>query len=159
MILGFGHLERKECGRDNVHISSRFLASLLDSRVPKLEEEELLVRLFRKGLVGGVEEVIKSAILGTGISRPNDLMLLWETDEAVKFNPFLLDLSGVALMCHRMIVAVVVEYLKKMLSLIVASGFKWIRDFESFARLNGFLKLVKFLGFLKITVVVLFENV
>lgn len=31
MILGIGHLEHKEYGRDNVHISSRFLASLFDS--------------------------------------------------------------------------------------------------------------------------------
>lgn len=87
MILGSSHLEHKEYGRDNMPISSWFLASLLNNRVPKMEAKELLVRLFRKDLVGGVEEVLKAAILGIGILHPVDLELLQKTDEDIRFYP------------------------------------------------------------------------
>lgn len=97
------------------------------------------MRLFRKDLVGSVEEVLKVAILGMRIPKPTNLELLRKTNEAIKFYPFLLDLSIVALMRHRMIVVVAVEYLKKMLGLMAARGFDRVKDFESFANLNGFL--------------------
>lgn len=46
MILGKGHLERKEFARDNTHIFSWFLAVILDLEVPKVEVKEMLECLF-----------------------------------------------------------------------------------------------------------------
>lgn len=51
MILGAIHLAEKEYGRDNLHISSWFLASLLDSGMSKAKAKMLLVKMFRKDLL------------------------------------------------------------------------------------------------------------
>lgn len=76
MVLGKGHLERKEYVRDNAYISSHFLAALLDVEVSKVEAKELLVRLFHEDLMGGLEETLKATIVGKGIPQLVDLELL-----------------------------------------------------------------------------------
>lgn len=139
MVLGKGHLERNEFARDNAHISSRFLAVLLDLDTPKAKAMEMTVRLFRDDLLGGLETTLKAAFIGKGIPRPADLPFLWESDEAVKVFPFLLDLKGPALSRHRKIADVAVDFLKRKLKLVPVEGLEWLDGFIRFAELNGFM--------------------
>lgn len=57
----------------------------------------------------------------------------------MKFFPFLLDLKGVELMRHHMVSVVAVEFLKRKIGLVVEDGLVWVVDFDTFAKLNGFL--------------------
>lgn len=139
MVLGKGHLARKEFTRDNAYISSRFLAAILDVEVSKADAKELMVNLFCGDLLGGLEKTLKVAFMGKGISHPSNLELLWKTDEAVKVYPFHLDLKGAELMRHRMTLTMVIEFLKRKIGLVAEEGLEWVEDFSTFADLNGFL--------------------
>lgn len=138
MVLGKGHLERNEFARDNAHISSRFLTVLLDLDTLKEEAKELMVRLFQDDLLGGLETTLKEAFNGKGIPRPADIASLWESDEAVKVYPFLLDLKGPALSRHRKIADVAVDFLKRKLKIVPVDRMEWMEGFICFAELNGF---------------------
>lgn len=113
MILGSGHLGNKEFSRDNLHVSSHLLASLLDNQVAKAVTKLLLEKMFREDLVEEVDEVFHVVVEGKGILCPCDLELLRCSDEAVKFYSLLLDLSGLALMKHKMIAVMVMEYFEE----------------------------------------------
>lgn len=139
MVLGNEHLHRKEYARDNAHISSRFLAVLLDLEIPKKLARELMEHLFRMDLLGGLEDTLKAALLGKGIPRPADLPLLWHSEEAVKVYPFLLDLKGPALSHHRKLADVAVEFLKHKLKMVPSEDIDWLEGFVCFAEVNGFL--------------------
>lgn len=139
VTLGAGHLANKEYGRDNFHISSQFLASLLDNGVAKVEAKLLMVKMFREDLVEGVDDVLGFVAEGRGIPRPCDLESFRTSDEDVKLYPFLLNLSNPALVKHKMVVVVVIEYLKKFFGLLAAGGIGWVKDFEAFAKENNFM--------------------
>lgn len=138
MVLGSRNLESKVYGRDNLHVSSRFLDSLLDNKVPKVEAKGLLIKMFREDLVEGVDEILSVVIEGKGCLRPCDVERV-RSKETVKIFPFLLDLHKPGLMRHRMIVAVVVEFLKKFFELVDVNGVEWLKEFKEFAILNDFL--------------------
>lgn len=91
MVLGSGHIECKEYGRDNLHVSSHFLASLLDNLELKVEAKRLLVKIFRKDLYENFDDVIRVVVEGRGCSRPCDVERVCSKD-TVKIYPFLLDL-------------------------------------------------------------------
>lgn len=67
MILGVAHLANKEYKRDNLHISSWFLASLLDNGVAKAEAKLLLVKMFHEDLVEGVDDMLGFVVEGRGV--------------------------------------------------------------------------------------------
>lgn len=138
MVLEKGHLERKEFARDNAQISSRFLASLLDIATPKTMAKEMMERLFRKDLLGGIDMIMKAALSGKGIPRPADIASMWESDDVVKIYPFLLDLKGPELSRHRKLTEVAVEFLKQKVKLVQVEGMDWVEGFICFAEVNGF---------------------
>lgn len=76
MILGKGHLEDKEYFRMNSDIVSCFLASVLDIWTPKGEAKALVGKLFKKILLGGLDETMKATFLGRGIPRARDLEMV-----------------------------------------------------------------------------------
>lgn len=58
--------------------------------------------------------------------------------EVVELYPFLLDLKGMVLVKHRMVVAVVVSFRHKKNRLVEVKDFRWVMEFDQFARANGF---------------------
>jgi hypothetical protein len=73
MVLGSSHLESREYGRDNLHVSSHFLASLLDNAELKAVAKILLVKLFGAKSVENVGEVLCVVVEGKGFLRPCDV--------------------------------------------------------------------------------------
>lgn len=67
MVLEKEHLAREEYAHDNAYISLWFLVVLLDGDVPKVEVREMPMHLFRRDLLGGLEETLKVAFVGKGI--------------------------------------------------------------------------------------------
>lgn len=79
----------------NTHIVSYFLAYFLDVRIPKAEAKVIVYKLFKKELLGGLDEVMKSALLGHGAPQPHDLPLVRVIGEVIKVYPLLMELSKV----------------------------------------------------------------
>jgi hypothetical protein len=113
MVLDKGHCECKEFFWANTQVASRFLASLLDNRVPKAKAKTMMEKLFRKDLLGGID-ILKVSILGKGAPRPCDMELVKKVGEVIKICSFLLDLKGLSLVRHKMIVVVAVKFLKQL---------------------------------------------
>lgn len=65
LILGHGHLSKQEYLRDNSHISSIFVASLLDNQIPKAKVMDLTSQFFKENVLVGLDLVLKYAILGS----------------------------------------------------------------------------------------------
>lgn len=105
----------------------------------KVVAKLLLVKMFHKDLVGGVNEVLSFVVDVRGVPGPSDFVAIRGLDEAIKLFLFLLDLSGPVLSRHRIVVVVVIEFLNKFFGLMAMGDVEWVKVFEYFAFLNNFL--------------------
>lgn len=135
--MGKEFLQNCECFRVNTHIASHFLVSLLDVRTLKGEAKVIICKLFKSEILGGLDEVLKSALLGHGVSRAHDLPLVKVVGEVIHVYPLLLELKGMALVRHRQIETYGASFLKKMLGLEMVEGLDWMMEFDQFVKLNG----------------------
>lgn len=112
MILGSAHLNREEYPRDNTCISSRFVASLLDQKLPKQAVWSLTKELFPEEILQEFQEILNKALHDSGAPRPSDRILFNAHGDLIKYYPFLLDLKGKDLDRHRVFAGVGLSYLK-----------------------------------------------
>lgn len=112
MILGQGHLDRKEFYRDNTQISSNFVASNLDARFSKALTSSLTSEIFDPDLLGGLDKVLSYALPGSSVLRPADVEATHEDGANVMFYPLLLDLKGLERKKHRQNVTAGAEFLR-----------------------------------------------
>lgn len=94
MILGKEFLQNRECFRVNTHIASRFLASLLDVRTPKGEVKVIIYKLFKTEILGGLDEVLKSTLLGRGALWACDFPFVKVVGEVIHVYPFTVGAQG-----------------------------------------------------------------
>lgn len=111
--------------RLNSRISSRILAGLLDIGVSNANARVIMKYLFRVDLLVGLEKILVATSLGKGIPRPRYLRLLEDPNALVKYYPFLLDVSGLALVEHQRLASVGAEFLRKKSHLIVVLSSAW----------------------------------
>lgn len=146
MILSKGYLENQETLQVNTHIVYRFLASMLDVQTPKAEAKIIVCKLFKKELLGSLDEILQTTLLVHGVPQPCYPPLVKVPSEVIKIYPLLMELKGMDLVRHRQITTYGVSFPKKLLMLETINDFDWVPEFDQFTKMNSFQVVVGWQG-------------
>lgn len=112
LILGSGHISKKEYPHKNTNISFRFVTSLMDLKLDKQEVWTLTKNLFPNDILLELQEILNKTQHDFGASRLSERIIFNVPSELIKYYPFLLDITSKELQKHRSFVGMGLRFLK-----------------------------------------------